>query len=50
MLSAKRGKNQQATEALNGGWAKYTDEDTGYEYYYNAETDDRYVFVFLGIG
>ena len=39
MLSAKRGKKEKPAEELNGNWARFSDPESGYDYYYNSATD-----------
>ncbi|GMI36069.1 hypothetical protein TrCOL_g3750 [Triparma columacea] len=31
---------EEPTEVLNGGWEKYQDPETGYDYWWNADTDE----------
>ena len=40
MMSSMRSKNQKPAEKLNGGWEKYKDPDSGFDYYYNPATDE----------
>ena len=37
LLTARRKESQKPTEKLNGGWVKYKDPDSGYDYYYHEE-------------
>ncbi|GMH94269.1 hypothetical protein TrST_g13692 [Triparma strigata] len=40
ILSSRRGEGEQPKEVMNGGWARYLDEESGYAYYYNSSTEE----------
>ncbi|GMH48842.1 hypothetical protein TrRE_jg4174 [Triparma retinervis] len=40
ILSSRRSAMEEPTEVLNGGWEKYQDSESGYDYWWNADTDE----------
>ena len=39
ILSSRRGAEEEVKEVLNGGWVRYRDEESGYDYYWHEESE-----------
>ncbi|GMH81538.1 hypothetical protein TL16_g08962 [Triparma laevis f. inornata] len=40
ILNSRRGEGEMPKEKMNGGWARYLDEESGYAYYFNSQTEE----------